>query len=168
MEMTEPPVTNFHFYNFSLLRNEESSDSVGLRMVKMAHYKTLFLSVFLHLILMYFIGYSLIYVTDDFFLNINRFYMAGMMVSSMLVVMVIAMKGMLPKKILNAAIVFSGIGLFVLFFSLGRSQAFVGDMQFLRSMIPHHSSAILMCERAHLDDGELRELCKRIEAPVLS
>jgi uncharacterized protein (DUF305 family) len=31
-------------------------------------------------------------------------------------------------------------------------------------MIPHHSGAILMCERAQLRDAELRELCDLIIA----
>ena len=31
-------------------------------------------------------------------------------------------------------------------------------------MIPHHSGAILMCERASLKDAEIRELCRGIIA----
>jgi uncharacterized protein (DUF305 family) len=43
-----------------------------------------------------------------------------------------------------------------------RTQAAVGDDDFLRSMIPHHSGAILMCEKASLTDAEIIELCARI------
>jgi uncharacterized protein (DUF305 family) len=43
-----------------------------------------------------------------------------------------------------------------------RWQAAITDEQFLRSMIPHHSGAILMCERAQLRNAELRELCDAI------
>jgi uncharacterized protein (DUF305 family) len=32
----------------------------------------------------------------------------------------------------------------------------------LRSMIPHHSGAILMCNEASLQDQRIRELCKTI------
>src|SRR3546814_2686037 len=35
---------------------------------------------------------------------------------------------------------------------------------FLRSMIPHHSGAILMCEQASLKDAQIRELCRGIIA----
>lgn len=37
----------------------------------------------------------------------------------------------------------------------------IGDTQFLRSMIPHHSGAILMCQEASLDP-QLIALCKQI------
>jgi uncharacterized protein (DUF305 family) len=35
----------------------------------------------------------------------------------------------------------------------------VGDRQFVRAMIPHHSGAILMCSRAPIQDAEIRDLC---------
>ena len=41
-----------------------------------------------------------------------------------------------------------------------RTQAAVGDRQFLRSMIPHHSGAVLMCQQASLSDPEIRALCR--------
>jgi uncharacterized protein (DUF305 family) len=47
-------------------------------------------------------------------------------------------------------------------FAAIRSQAFVGNEQFLRSMIPHHSIAIKTCERAAIDDPETEELCDQI------
>ena len=47
-------------------------------------------------------------------------------------------------------------------FILARTQTPIGDAQFLRSMIPHHSSAILMCERAAITDPEIEKLCGQI------
>ena len=35
----------------------------------------------------------------------------------------------------------------------------VGDKQFLKSMIPHHSGAILMCRQAQIKDPEITKLC---------
>ena len=49
-------------------------------------------------------------------------------------------------------------------FALIRQQSVIHDRQFLKSMIPHHAGAILMCERAVLDDAEIRELCESIIA----
>ena len=49
-------------------------------------------------------------------------------------------------------------------FGLIRTQTTIGDTAFLRSMIPHHSGAILMCEQASLKDAEIRELCRTIIA----
>lgn len=45
-----------------------------------------------------------------------------------------------------------------------RQQLAISDTQFLRAMIPHHSSAILMCERTTLTDPELIKLCGTIVA----
>lgn len=50
----------------------------------------------------------------------------------------------------------------ILSFAARRTQAAVGDGQFLRSMIPHHSGAILMCEKPHLTDPEILQLCSTI------
>jgi uncharacterized protein (DUF305 family) len=48
------------------------------------------------------------------------------------------------------------------FFILIRQQTAIFDRQFLKSMIPHHAGAILMCEEASLQDAEIKELCKSI------
>jgi len=50
----------------------------------------------------------------------------------------------------------------VLLFAFIRQQTAVVDRQFLRSMIPHHSSAILMCREATLQDPEVRKLCENV------
>jgi len=51
--------------------------------------------------------------------------------------------------------------LFLLAFWAMRAQGGVGDRQFVRAMIPHHSGAILMCNRASIRDQEIRDLCFR-------
>ena len=43
-----------------------------------------------------------------------------------------------------------------------RTQAFVGDKEFLKSMIPHHSGAVLMCNEASITDPEIVQLCGQI------
>jgi uncharacterized protein (DUF305 family) len=43
-----------------------------------------------------------------------------------------------------------------------RGQLAITDRQFLRSMIPHHAGAILMCETAPIRDPEIKELCTAI------
>ena len=45
-----------------------------------------------------------------------------------------------------------------------RSQTLIDDRQFIDSMIPHHSGAILMCREAKLADSELKTLCDEIMA----
>ncbi|MCL5429092.1 MAG: DUF305 domain-containing protein [Chloroflexi bacterium] len=43
-----------------------------------------------------------------------------------------------------------------------RQQTAIGDEGFLRSMIPHHSAAILMCAQASIEDAQILDLCQRI------
>ena len=50
----------------------------------------------------------------------------------------------------------------IAFFLFIRNQTAIGDEQFLRSMIPHHAGAILMCERAPIEDAEIKGLCREI------
>ena len=70
-----------------------------------------------------------------------------------------------PRRFpLNAAIIGVSIAALVACWVLIRQQGAVGDRQFLRSMIPHHSGAILMCGKAPLRDAEIQRLCKTIIA----
>ena len=43
-----------------------------------------------------------------------------------------------------------------------RQQTAVSDRQFLRSMIPHHGGAILMCGEASVQHPDVRALCSAI------
>lgn len=47
-------------------------------------------------------------------------------------------------------------------FVLIRQQTGVTDRQFLRSMIPHHAGAILMCGEAPIRDADIQRLCTTI------
>ena len=41
-------------------------------------------------------------------------------------------------------------------------QTAIADRQFVRSMIPHHASATLMCQNASIHDQELKSVCREI------
>ena len=72
------------------------------------------------------------------------------------------MSAMYPNKKWNALIIAVSV-LALILFSLGiRQQAAISDRQFLKSMIPHHGAAILMCEKASIHDLEIKELCRQI------
>jgi uncharacterized protein (DUF305 family) len=60
--------------------------------------------------------------------------------------------------------IFGGAALaaLVIFFLGIRAQTAVGDTQFIKSMIPHHAGAILMCGQATITDAELKKLCDEI------
>jgi len=88
--------------------------------------------------------------------------MAGLMTASMLLIELPLMRHMYPRNKLNGAIMGFGIVALASCFLFIRQQIAISDGQFLRSMIPHHASAILMCEQAALSDLEIRELCENI------
>ena len=55
-----------------------------------------------------------------------------------------------------------GVVALAIFWILVRQQAAVGNAQFLRSMIPHHASAILMCKESNAQDPRIKKLCANI------
>jgi hypothetical protein len=126
------------------------------------HYLMLGLNLLLSALIMYLGMFAMIWSRGEFIQNINFFYMALIMWAPMSVVMLWTMKSMYRNSRWNIAL----YALFALVFLLSlwgmRDQLLVGDRQFLRSMIPHHSGAILMCERSTLADPEIRSLCKGI------
>jgi len=125
-------------------------------------YQHLIVMAALSLVSMYFLMYAMVDRPSNVYGNLNQLFMAGLMTAPMLLIELVVMRGMYPDRRRNALIsaisVALGVGMFVLI----RQQTAIADEQFLRSMIPHHSGAILMCERAKLRDQELRELCDAI------
>lgn len=98
----------------------------------------------------------------SFYNNLNMFYMTLMMVAPMVVLMVLAMRHMFPSKAVNAALLAGSVVIFLGCFALIRTQTTIGDREFLRSMIPHHSGAVLMCTKAPVKDPEVVALCGQI------
>ena len=78
------------------------------------------------------------------------------------VVMLLTMWDMLKDRRLNAILLVVFVGGFLGALVLGRASALVGDRQFLESMIPHHSRAILVCRESSLTDLEIITLCEEI------
>jgi uncharacterized protein (DUF305 family) len=128
----------------------------------MRPYRRLFISLGLSFIVMFAVMYAMVNALDNVVLNVNQFYMTGLMAAPMLIIMLLTMGSMYPNPQLNRALLVIGVALTVLFWLLIRSQTAVGDRQFLRSMIPHHAGAILMCEQAAITDPRIAELCSGI------
>ena len=127
-------------------------------------YTMLAVNLGLSLLIMYFAMFTMIWSWGEFIQNINFFYMALIMWAPMGAVMLLTMKSMFPNRMVNA-LLHAGFAIVLVLSFLGiREQALVGDRQFLRSMIPHHSGAILMCERSSISDPEIERLCTEIIA----
>ena len=98
----------------------------------------------------------------SFYNNLNMFYMTLMMVAPMVVLMILAMGHMFHSRAANIVLIALSLIAFFGSFALIRTQTTIGDTAFLRSMIPHHSGAILMCQEASLSNSEVVDLCKNI------
>ena len=123
------------------------------------HYKMLAVNLLLSLLIMYFAMFAMIWAWSEFVQNINFFYMALVMWAPMAIVMMLTMKSMFTNARLNLVLYVAFAAVFVLSLAAIRAQGLVGDRQFLRSMIPHHSGALLMCNRSAIRDAEIRDLC---------
>lgn len=129
---------------------------------KMKPYISLLISLIISYIVMFAIMYSRVNAWDNVFLSLNQVYMSGLMVSAMLLIMLVAMASMYKNKKLNYVLFAVGTALVIIFLTLVRTQAGVGNQQFLQSMIPHHAAAILVCQQSSITNPRIKELCTEI------
>jgi hypothetical protein len=125
-------------------------------------YRSLAVELAIDFVIMYLVMYTMIATLDHFRFNLNNVYMTLMMVAPMAIVMVVAMRSMFPSRRSNVILIGAAALVFLVSFGAMRTQAAIGDREFLRSMIPHHSGAILMCREATITDPEIVELCRQI------
>ena len=111
-------------------------------------------------VLMYLNTYAIEHVT----FSETRVYMALMMGAAMGVIMLGYMLAMYERRRTNIGIFVGSIVLFGASLWLVRSQATIGDVAYMRAMIPHHSIAILTSERANISDPRVRDLADEIIA----
>lgn len=128
----------------------------------MAPYKKLGITLAISFVVMFVSGYARSAAWDHLYLNANRFYMTMLMVAPMALIMLFMMRSMFKHQRLNTIIAATAVGITLLFWALVRTQAGVGNEGFLKSMIPHHSAAILVCNEADLTDPRIQQLCREI------
>lgn len=130
--------------------------------MKENNYVKLSLMMFISFIIMYLVMFLNIVDIDHFYISLTRIYMASLMVLPMVIVMTTFMPGMYQNQKLNKVLIStSAILFFVVVFFL-RQQIFVTDSQYMKAMIPHHSSAILTSKQATIRDIEVRKLANDI------
>jgi len=114
------------------------------------------------MLVMYWVTFVGSYQFDHVRFSQSRVFMALVMGGTMGLVMLGWMLNMYKNTKANIAIVavsllLMGVGTF-----LDRSQSTVGDVSFMRAMIPHHSLAITRAERFNVDDYRVCELAVEI------
>ncbi len=126
-------------------------------------YTIFFLMLLASFFAMYITMYLNTYEIDHIYFSLTRFYMTCLGISAMAVIMLLFMLGMYKNKKKNAAIILGSIVLFSTALFLVRAQKpIVGDVLWLKAMIPHHSIAILTSERADIKDPEVKKLANDI------
>ncbi len=126
------------------------------------HYVHLAIMTALSFISMYILMYAMVNRFANVYSNLNQFYMAGLMIAPIVVIELALMRSVYDNKNANIVIIAVSVVALGAFFLGIRQQAAIGDKSFLTSMIPHHAGAILMCERAPIQDAEIKKLCSEI------
>lgn len=113
-------------------------------------------------IIMFFLMYQLVYGWDHALFSLTRFISSLVMGCVMTAVMLAFMWRMYRPavaKITVLAVAIIGGGMLLM---LNRSQALIGDVDFMKAMIPHHSIAINNARQADIRDPRVRYLADRI------
>lgn len=99
---------------------------------------------------------------DHVMLSNTRTYMTILMIAPMALLKLIFMSDMYKNKKLNAIIAGSAIVIFIATFAALRNQTLIKDVQYMKAMIPHHSSAIMVSQQATFEDPEAKKLAEEI------
>ncbi len=126
------------------------------------NYTKFFLMLGASFVAMYITMYLNTYQIDHVYFSLTRFYMTCLGISAMALIMFFFMRKMYQNNRKNISIILGSIVLFLGALVLVRQQKPVGDLLWMRAMIPHHSIAILTSERANIKDPEVNKLAKDI------
>jgi hypothetical protein len=115
-------------------------------------------------VVMFALMYSLVLERAHVHFADTRFIMAVYMGAMMAIIMLAFMLHMYTDKRKNMAIFVGAAVVFLGGLYLDRSQQMIGDVAYMKAMIPHHSIAILTSSRANITDPRVRKLADGIIA----
>lgn len=113
-------------------------------------------------VIMYSVMFLNVAAAEHIHVSLTRTYMALLIVAPMALLMMLMMGHMYPNEARDRVIMGTGTLVFVAALVVLRVQVPIGDKQYMKAMIPHHSSAILTSGEATLKDPEVQELAKSI------
>ncbi|MGB4860562.1 MAG: DUF305 domain-containing protein [Dokdonella sp.] len=125
-------------------------------------YTRLLVVTFISFLTIYALMYAMVDRSENVYRSFNQVFMTGLLVAPIVLIELALMWDMFPDRRRNVVItvvafvatVFCWVGI--------REQLGVRDRQLIRSMIPSHAAAILMCEEAQLKNPELQRLCNEV------
>lgn len=112
--------------------------------------------------IMFFLMYQLVYSFDHVMFSVTRLIASLVMGCVMTLVMLSFMWSMYKGMGAKVAVLVLAALLGVILLFVNRSQALIGDVNFMRAMIPHHSIAINNARKASISDPRVRELADQI------
>lgn len=125
-------------------------------------YRKLGIMSLLSFVAMFVLMYAMVDSWANVYPNLNQFYMAALMTAAMVLIELVVMQTMYPNRRLNSILIVGSTVALIAFFLFIQKQTAISDKQFLRSMIPHHAAAILMCKQAPIQDQDIQQLCRTI------
>ncbi|MCO5236147.1 MAG: DUF305 domain-containing protein [Chitinophagaceae bacterium] len=129
-----------------------------------SNYWKLLLMLFVSFFIMYGVMFLNVDSISHIYFSLTRLYMSLLMVTPMALLMMSMMGKMYPRKTWNIAISIASIAVFFISLWLLRTQTPVSDVQYMKAMIPHHSSAIMTSRNASIRDPEVKKLSESIIA----
>lgn len=118
-------------------------------------------------VVMFVLMYLNTYSADHVFFSQTRAWMALVMGATMVFLMLCFMFRMYRNRAVNLMILAGSALIFGAALWLVRSQVTIGDVSYMKAMIPHHSIAVMTSERARIRDPRVRALADGIlEAQV--
>jgi Domain of unknown function (DUF305) len=114
--------------------------------------------------IMFFLMYQLVYTAGHATFSVNRLLSSLIMGAVMTVVMLGFMWPMYRGTGAKVAVLAGAALLAGVLLSLNRGQRLIGDTEFMKAMIPHHSIAINNARKADIRDPRVRKLADEIIA----
>ncbi len=128
----------------------------------MASYTRFIVMIVTSTVVMFGLMYLNSWALDHIFFSQTRAWMALYMGGVMAIIMLAFMWEMYANKAANTAILLVSALAFAAGVYFVRSQATIGDVAWMKAMIPHHSIAILTSSRANFSDPRVQALANQI------
>lgn len=139
----------------------EATDRNTHSMMKMG-WSRFFAMIATSTIVMFPLMYQLVYSADHATFSLTRLVSSVVMGCVMAVIMLAFMWKMYAGLGTKLTVLAGSIVLGVVILAINRQQALIGDIDFMKSMIPHHSIAINNARKAGIRDPRVRRLADGI------
>ncbi len=106
--------------------------------------------------------YQLVYTPDHATFSLTRLVSSVVMGCVMSVIMLAFMWRMYAGRTIKLVVLIGSIVIGVGVLAINRQQSLIGDVDFMKSMIPHHSIAINNARKADIRDPRVRKLADGI------